>query len=195
MRISRRFGLVGVVSAGAVLTVTAAAWACIPVATLNASPPQVRAGEQVTITGAEYGAKSPVVVHFNALDGPVLASITPDKDGFIRGNVGIPADVRPGNYVLVATQEAVRGETTWGVPSRTLVSVVGDAGAPVVGAPVGAGDTARPVGLERGDSSGGAGGLVLAGVGVAGVAMFLAGMTALFAGRRRAEPETVRTTR
>jgi hypothetical protein len=195
MRNSRRLGMVGLASAACVVIVAAAAWACIPVATLNASPAQVRAGEQVTLTGAEYGAKSPVVIHFNALDGPVLASITPDKDGFIRGTVGIPADVGPGNYVLVATQEAVRGETTWGVPSRTLVSVVGDAGAPVVGAPVGSGDAARPVGLERGDSSVGAGGLVLAGVGVAGVAMFVAGMTALFAGRRRAQPEAVRTTR
>ncbi len=193
MRLSRKFGLVGLVGAVSTVVMTAASWACIPVATLNASPAQAKPGQHVTVSGAQYGEKSPVVIRFNALDGPVLASLTPAKDGLISGAVTIPNDAKPGNYVLVATQEAVRGETTWGVPSRALVSVVGYAGAPVVGAPVSASEVGRPAGLDRGDSSVSTGALVLAGMGVAGVAMFLAGMAALFAGRRRGAAETART--
>ncbi len=195
MRKVLTFGSVGFASAVAALVWAAVAWACIPVATLTTSPLQARAGEEVLVTGTEYGTKSPVLIRFNALDGPVLATLTPDRDGIIRGNVPIPAGTRPGSYVLVATQDAVPGETTWGVPSRALVTVVGDGGAPVLTAPVEESETGRPVGLLRGDSSVGAGALVLAGVGVAGVAMFAAGMTALFLGRRRSVPQAVRTTR
>ncbi len=195
MRLSPRFGLVGLAVTVGLVAVAAVAWACIPVATLEASPTEVKPGQQVTVTGAQYGEKSPVVIRFNALDGPVLASLTPAKDGLVNGTVTIPADARPGNYVLVATQEAVRGETTWGVPSRALVRVVGDGGAPVLGTAVSAPETGRPAGLDRGDSSVGTGALVLTGIGVAGVAMFLAGMAALMTGRRRGAAEVARTAR
>lgn len=192
MRQLRRAGLVGAGAGIVAVLVAAAAWACIPVATLNVSPAQARPGEQVTVTGSFYGKKSPVVLRFNTLDGPVVGTITPDKSsGLLSGTFVVPADARPGNYVLIATQEAVRGETTWGVPSRALLTVVGQGGAPVVGAPLAPAEVNRPVGLVEGDSVGG-GELLLAGLGVAGVAMFLAGMAALLAGRRREGTAAVR---
>ncbi len=190
---ARRAALLLSGSTVGLLLFAAAAWACIPVATLDVTPQQVMPGQEVTVSGVFYGKKSPVVMHFNALDGPVLAQFTPSKDGIISGRLAIPADAKPGNYVLVATQEPVRGETTWGVPSRALVTVVGDAGAPVVG-PLEAPPAERPAGLVTGDSVG-LGELVLVGLGVAGVGMFLAGMAAFFAGRRRAAPESVRLQR
>lgn len=192
MRKARRAGLLMCGSAVGVLLFAAVAWACIPVATLDVTPQQVRPGQEVTVSGVFYGKKSPVVMHFNALDGPVLAEITPNKDGVINGKLTIPIDAEPGNYVLVATQEAVRGETTWGVPSRGLVTVINDGGAPVVGA-LEAPPVARPAGLVTGESVG-LGELVLVGLGVAGVGMFLAGMAAFFAARRAA-PESVRVRR
>ncbi|MDQ3973525.1 MAG: hypothetical protein M3276_04185 [Actinomycetota bacterium] len=189
MQRARRVGLLGFGAAIGLLLFAAVAWACIPVATLDVTPQQVSPGQEVTVSGVFYGAESPVVMHFNALDGPVLAELTPNDDGIINGKLTIPADTEPGNYVLVATQEAVRGETTWGVPSRALVTVIGDGGAPVLGA-LEAPPAARPAGLVTGESAG-LGELVLVGLGVAGVGMFLAGMAAFFAGRRAA-PEAVR---
>lgn len=187
-----------VVVGGALIVPAALAWACIPVATLNLSPPQVRPGQEVTVTGGPFGSSSfpkphsPVVLHFNAIDGPVLATIDPVKDGRISGTFTVPADTTPGNYVVVATQQAQEGDTTWGVPARALVQVVGDGGAPVVGAPLAAPLEERPVGLVEDDPVG-VGTLVLIALGVGGVAMFAAGMVALVSGRRRSpEAEAVR---
>jgi hypothetical protein len=199
----RRFGVLGFGAALAAVAAAGAAWACVPVATLNVSPAQVKPGEEVALTGNFYNNKNPVLIRFNALDGPVLTTITPtdsagqpgtDDSRLINAKVTIPADVRPGNYVLVATQEPVLGRNTWGVPSRALVTVVGDGGAPVVAAPLTPIEDSRPAGLERGGSVG-AGALVLVALGVAGVAMFLAGTAAMFAGRRREVPEVARSGR
>lgn len=190
---------VGLVAAGGAFLVPAAlAWACIPVATLNLSPVQARPGQEVIVAGGPFGSSSfpkphsPVVLHFNAIDGPVLATINPAKDGRISGTFIVPADTKPGNYVVVATQQAQEGDTTWGVPARALVQVVGEGGAPVVGAPLVAPLEERPAGLVQDDSVG-LGTLVLIAVGVGGVAMFAAGMVALVSGRRRSpEAEAVR---
>lgn len=174
----------------------AVAWACVPVATLNVSPGQARPGQEVTLTGSFYNSK-PVVVRFNALDGPIVGTIqpTPQPGGTsatLNGRVTIPPDAKPGNYTLIASQEADLGRTTWGIPSRVLVTVVGDGGVPVSAAPAATStDTARPVGLAQGDKVS-SGEMVLVGVGVAGVAMFVAGMAAFFAVRRRPVAEAVR---
>lgn len=188
--------------AGAALAITiagitagAVAWACVPVATLNVSPGQARAGQEVTLTGNFYNSK-PVVVRFNALDGPVVGTIQPipqpgGTSSVLNGRVAIPADAKPGNYTLIAFQEADVGRTTWGIPSRVLVTVVGDGGAPVSVAPMASNaDTARPAGLAQGDEVS-SGELALVGLGVAGAAMFVAGMAAFFAGRRRPAAEAV----
>lgn len=191
----RRSGLVVALVGPALVAFAAAAWACIPVATLTATPALVKPGETVTVTGSFYGKKSPVLLRFGALDGPVVATVTPDKSsGIISAAFAVPADTKPGSYVIVATQEAVRGETTWGVPSRALVTVAGDGGAPVLGPQLGSVETGRPAGLVTGESVG-TGELVLVGLGVAGVAMFLAGTAAMLSGRRRAVPVSVTSER
>ena len=79
-------------------------------------------------------------------------------------------------------------------PIRAVLSVTGDAGtAPVVGAPAATADTsARANGLARDDDSVSTGTLALVALGVGGVGMFLAGMAALFAGRRGSAPEAAR---
>ncbi|MDP9389437.1 MAG: hypothetical protein M3Q48_16360 [Actinomycetota bacterium] len=181
-------GLVLVV--GALVIPVALAWACIPVANLKVSPVQVQPGQEVTVTGGPFGSSSfpkphsPVVLHLNAVDGPVLATIEPDGSGALSGSFVVPADTKPGNYVVVATQEAQVGDTTWGVPARALLQVVGDGGAPVVGQPLAAPVEERPVGLVE-DAPVGVGELLLVGLGVAGVALFAAGMIALASARRR----------
>jgi hypothetical protein len=178
---ARRWAIGLGTAAGALVLAAAAAWACVPVATLNVNPTQVTAGQEVTVTGGSYNNAKPVVMRWGGLDGPVLAELT-TSGGRINGTVTVPADARPGNYVLLATQETAPGATTWGVPARVLISVTGDT-APLLGAPVGSQAADRPEGLFENDGVSG-GSLLLAGLGAAGVAMFLAGMAALLSSRR-----------
>lgn len=173
----------------------AAAWACIAGPTLEVIPRQASAGSEVTLKGVSYNA-NPVAVRFNALDGPVIGTIQPtggtgtSSNWNLEGKVTLPADAKPGNYVLIATQPSADGKLTQ-IPTRALVSVTGTT-APVVGASLTAEPTERPVGLVEGDEVS-TGTKVLVGVGVAGVALFLAGVAAMFAGRRpEAAPATVR---
>jgi hypothetical protein len=185
--------VVGAGFAGVVL-VAATAWACVPVATLNLSTSQAKAGQDVGITGNSYNGTKPAVVHFNAVDGPVLGSFVPNG-GRIDGTVTVPAGTAPGNYLLVVTQEFTQGVQTWGVPARALLSVTGDTGAPVVGASLGSSVAGRPLGLAS-SSTPSTGALLLAAGGAAGVAMFLAGLAGLLASRGRtttAQPAKVRS--
>jgi hypothetical protein len=186
MRI-RRLGAAGVgIGFAGVVLLAAAAWACVPVATLNLSTTQAKAGQDIGITGNSYNGTKPAVVHFNAIDGPVLGSFVPTS-GRIDGTVTVPAGTAPGNYLLVVTQEFTQGVQTWGVPARALISVVGDTGAPALGAPAGSSVAGRPVGLETSSSPSG-GSLLLMASGAAGVAMFLAGLAAVVASRGGRSP-------
>lgn len=189
----RRLAAVGSVVGAAVLVIGAAAWACIAGPTLNVSPAQIKPGQEVSLSGFSYNGDLPIVVRFNALDGPVLGTFTPVEGRFgdpesLAGKVTIPAGTKPGNYVLIATQSNADGSLAQ-VPVRALVSVTSPGGAPVVGAPAAPAELGRPVGPALTHTSASTGALILVGLGAGGVAMFLAGMATLLAGRRRgAEP-------
>jgi hypothetical protein len=156
------------------------------VASLTSNPAQAQPGSQVTVTGSEFG-KAPVDIHFNALNGPVLATLTPDTNGNFSGAVTIPSDVAPGSAVLVATEAvgpgATRGSSP-GVPARALVTVIGPGGAPL--APAAAQAGGRPAALLT-TSSAGAVPLVLVALGALGVALLVAASVAMV-GTRRARP-------
>jgi len=185
---ARRLGATVFAVATAVAVSGAGAWACIAGPTLEVIPRQANAGSEVTLKGVSYN-RNPVVVRFNALDGPVIGTIQPtggtgtSSNWNLEGTVSLPADAKPGNYVLVATQPSTDGKLTQ-IPTRGLVSISGTT-PPVVGAPLGTEPVERPVGLVKADSVS-TGAKVLVGLGVAGVAMFLAGIAALAASRRPA---------
>ena len=185
---ARRLGALAFGVAATAAVFTAAASACIAGPTLEVTPRQANAGSQVTLKGVSYN-RNPVMVRFNALDGPVIGTIQPtggtgtSSNWNLEGTVTLPADAKPGNYVLIATQPSTDGKLTQ-IPTRALVSVSGTT-APVVGAPLAAEPVERPVGLVEADSVS-TGAKVLVGLGVAGVAMFLAGIAALVASRRPA---------
>ncbi len=186
-------------AAAAMLVAAAAAWACIAGPTLRLNPTQVKPGEEVTLTGFSYKAELPIVVRFNALDGPVLGTFMPSggrfgEDEFLNGKVTIPPDTKPGNYVLIATQATPDGNLAQ-IPVRALVSVTGPNGAPVLGAPVAQPELGRPVGPARTESSVSTAALLLVGVGAAGVGLFAAGMAAIFLARRPRAPAMARTAR
>jgi hypothetical protein len=192
-----KFGIAAAVSFGALLIPAAFAWACLPVASMTSSPAAAQGGQQVNVTGSEFYGTNPVQIHFNAIDGPVLATFTPNANGAFTGAVTIPTNAPVGPAVLVATEAAATatsptGGSSAGVPTRTVVQIVGSGGsAPLAVAPSGA---ARPSGVLTSSSSVGVGALLLVGLGVLGVALFLAGGVALVTDRRRsAATETVRS--
>ena len=110
----------------------------VPVATLHVNPQHVKAGDPVTLSGRYYNARAPIVLRWNDVEGEVLATVPPAPDpdprrGVLDAAVTVP-NAAPGPYLIVATQQAVDGLLTWGVPARVRVEVVGPAGAPLVGA-------------------------------------------------------------
>jgi len=186
---ARRWGILGGVAAlGAVLVATATAWACIAGPTLNLNPSTVKPGQEVTLSGFSYNSERPIVVRFNALDGPILGTFDPapgrfGDNEFLVGKVTIPANTKPGSYVLIATQSAPDGSLAQ-VPVRALVTVTADGSVPAVGAPAGQPELGRPVGPVRTESSVTTLSLLLVALGAATVAMLVVGVAVVAAGRR-----------
>ena len=194
MRIRKlAFGGVGVAAAGVLFA--SAAWACVSGPVVNLSTVSAKPGEEVGIKGTGFrNAGDQVVVRFNALDGPILTTVAPPiTGGNLDATFTVPQGTKAGSYVVVVTQTKADGSLSLS-PIRAVMSVTGDAGAqPVVGATAASTDTSpRAPGLVRSDDSISMGTLALVALGVGGVGMFLAGMAALFAGRRGSGPEAVR---
>ena len=104
------------VAIGAVIVgLGASAFACANLATLNLSVGAARPGTTVTFTGASFASPrpstgltaTPVVVHWEWEDGPVIAEVVPDRFGSISAQFTVP-ETRPGTYIIVATQKTPR---------------------------------------------------------------------------------------
>ena len=175
--------------AGAVFT-TASAWACVSGPSVTFNTATIKPGETVTANLRDFRKADPIQVRWNDLGAPVLASFENNGSGApFAGTFTVPADAKPGNYVVIFSQSAPDGKVSQ-APVRALLTVAGAGGAnPVVGAPVAPVDAARPTGLVTEDTSVSAGTLALVALGVSGVGMFLAGMAALCAGRRDPTPQ------
>ena len=187
----RKWATAGLGAAAVGVLSAATAWACVAGPSLFTSTINAKAGEEITVTGVDFNRPQPVILRFNAVDGPVLADLGTPRSNRVEAKVTAPQRTAPGSYVLVATQTGADGKFTQ-TPVRAMLNVVGD-GAPVVAATVpGVGSEARPNGLVTSDNSISAGSLALVGLGVAGVGMFIAGLAALFAGRRSSTPETAK---
>lgn len=186
--IARRLTTVLSVSALALtLLLPTAAWAP-HVAQLIVEPTQVEPGGEVMVEGQRgFGREFPVEIRFDALDGPVLATIETDEQFFAAFDpqpVRIPSDVEPGTYLLYATQELGEGDGhIRGVPARAVIQVVGEGGSPAFSQPLAAPVEGRPANLavEEGLDLGTLG---LIALGVAGVALVAAAAVALVASRR-----------
>lgn len=182
-----RASIFGAVAAAAVLATAAVGFACTNLATLNLSSAAGKPGDVVTVTGSSFNvnakdvaASTPVVLHWNGVDGPVLATVQPDKAGNISATFTVP-DGQPGYYVLVATQRDAKGVDAYGTPARAAYQILGANGQSVV-QPASAPATA-PVSSEG--SSAGLIALTVA-LGVLGLALFGAGFAAFVRQARRA---------
>ena len=186
----RKLLIGGLGAAAAVVLAAAGAWACVSGPSVTFNTATVKPGETVTATLRDFRKADPIQVRWNDLGAPVLASFESNGSGTpFSGTFAVPADAKPGNYVVIFSQSAPDGKVSQ-APVRALLTVGGAGGAnPVIGAPVSPVDADRPVGLVTEDNSVSAGTLALVALGVGGVGMFLAGMAALFAGRRDQAPQ------
>lgn len=188
--------LIGASAVVATVLVTAAsAWACTNLASLNISSPSGNSGTKLDISGTAYATKggSDVVVRWDSLTGPVLASIKPDATGTIHGSVTVPADAKPGPHVLLATQDYTdaKGVTTaaYGTPARAGFMV----GSPLT---AGAPSEAAVTSVGAADPAGASSGLIALTIalGVGGLALFGAGLAVLARQARRGPaPAPVKT--
>lgn len=141
---SRKSAVLGFGGVALVLLGAMGAWACTNLATLNLSHAAGEAGTSVDITGSAFSAPSSggqkVAIHWNAADGRVLTTATPDSTGNIEASVTIPAGAEPGYYVLVATQDVKDEEgalsPSYGTPARASF-LVGTAAPEDVAQPAG----------------------------------------------------------
>ncbi|HWB71692.1 MAG TPA: hypothetical protein VG452_05700 [Egibacteraceae bacterium] len=179
----------------AVALLGAAAFACTNLATMNLSSAAGTAGDSVMLTGSSFsvpreGPPTPVVVHWNGVDGPVLATVLPDEAGNISAEFTIP-EGQPGYYVVVATQRDAEGVDAYGTPARASFQILGPGGESVVQQP----GSQAPATVAGEPSSTGIIALT-AGLGALGLALFGAGFVAFVRqARGREVPATVKTRR
>jgi hypothetical protein len=193
MRQVRRWEIGGLTTAAAGVFMAAAAWACVSGPVVNLSTINAKAGQEVGITGTGFQTGNAAQIRWNALDGPVLTTVpAPIANGNLDAKFTVPQGTAPGSYVVIVNQVKSDGSLSLS-PIRAVMNVTGDAGAnPVVGATSGTDQTVRADSLARSDDSISTGTLALVALGVGGVGMFLAGMAALFAGRKSSAPEAAK---
>ena len=194
MRQVRRWAIGGLTTAAAGVFMAAAAWACVSGPVVNLSTINAKAGQEVGLTGTGFQAANAAQIRWNALDGPVLTTVpAPITGGNMDAKFTVPQGTTPGSYVVIVTQTKADGSMSLS-PIRAVMNVTGEAGTnPVLGANAASTDqTVRADALARSDDSISMGTLALVALGVGGVGMFLAGMAALFAGRKSTAPEAAK---
>jgi hypothetical protein len=176
MRGAVRRLVVGVVLGGVVAFLYAStSFACIFLAGITLSAPNVQPGGSLTVNGLSFGG-NPVVLHLDSVTGNVLATVTPNSKGNFTQAVTISQDVGNGPHVIVATEDAADDNGAQGTPARAAFQV--GTGGPTTPA-------ATPAGPVQVDKSAGVGTLALIGVAVACVGVFIGGLISLLASRSR----------
>jgi hypothetical protein len=124
----RKLGLILVFGAALPLAVASAAWACGVLATLTLDHKTAAAGDAITATGKNYGTAagvSAVTIHLDSRTGPVLATTPALTGGRINETFALPATIKPGYHVIMATQNNANGTPKSGTPGRTTLQITG----------------------------------------------------------------------
>lgn len=135
-----------------VLLIAAPALACTPKAGFTADPGRAQAGAAVHLTGNNFNADGmPVKIHWSAAESgteQVLMSVPVDGSGSFQATATIPADARPGSYVLRAKQVGSAYE-----PARIQFQVLEPGEAPVPAEPGNTGTPSKPADPQRAPES------------------------------------------
>ncbi len=190
---ARRLMFGAVAGLAVVLMASATAWACVSGPAVHFSSVNAQPGDQIMVSGSNFNVTNPVSLRLNSLTGPILATLqAPTDSSSAMGSFTVPIDAKPGPNVVIMTQSA-NGKLVQ-APIRAVINVTTNGSSSAAAAPLAASGAPRPDGLTTTSSSVATGSLVLVGLGVGGVAIFLAGLVVFFAGRRtQHEPVAVRS--
>ncbi len=134
----RRAGLILVFGAALPLAAASIAWACGVLATVSLDKKVAAPGSAITATGKNYstsGDFGPVSLRLSSRDGRVLATTVVAANNINQAFI-LPADVKPGWYVVMATQHRISdGTPKSGTPGRTTLRVQGSAAQGAAAAP------------------------------------------------------------
>ncbi|GIG27380.1 pullulanase-type alpha-1,6-glucosidase [Cellulomonas denverensis] len=143
-------------------------------ASITLSAGQVRAGEQVTVTGADFAAGAEVELWLHS-DPVQLGTVTTAADGTFAATVTVPASTEAGAHTLRAVAGAVVAEAP-----LTVLAAVGDPG--------GSGDGTTGTGGTGGTGDGTTPTrLAVTGAGIAGLLLLAAGLITAGVLARRAQ--------
>lgn len=180
MRFSLRKRMVGMVAMFVAILVPAGlAWGCVALVSFKTTGTNVVApGGTVEVFGGAFARGKPVDIRLDSADGPILITHANPMPSTMTSQftvqVPIPADVKPGPHLLVATQDHF--DMNVGIPARVAIYV--NTSAPVAPAP-----EIRPTTLVVDDGTS-AGTYLLIGLGVAAGGLLLAAGASVLASRR-----------
>ncbi len=166
-----------------VMAVGGLAFACTDLAVVNMSMPAAPPGAAITMSGSGFSpqiAGDPIIYHWAASDGPVIAQAYPDQAGNLTTTFTVP-QAEPGYYVIFFGEQTPDGAAK---QVRTRFQVLS-------AAPIGAqvAEPAPPVAAAGGPGSNGLSALTVA-LGAFSLMVFLAGAAATARQlRRRDVPE------
>ena len=170
-------------AAMAVMAAAGTAFACVAPISLTVNPASVAPGGTITVIGRNTAPGAPIDIHLDSPTGRLLATNPPHNLSVMSGqwtlSVPIPADVPTGKHLIFSVEDY--HNHNGGQPARATIYV----GVPAEAPPAPA---ARPTKLEVG-SGPSAATLATVGLGVAGLALFVAGVWYLAASRRSPGPQ------
>lgn len=186
LRTSRRFAVLAAIGIiGVPLTIAATAFACANLMSAKLNRASASPSSQVQFMGRNFNsnaAASPVSIRWNGRRGAVLFEGRPARSGKLSTKFRVP-NVRPGYYMVIATQDGPNGRPAAGSPARAVLKVVrsrGSSNSSVVAAPVTPGGPAGPTAPLA--------------IGLGLSALLLAGGLATVAVRRRRMPDGLSST-
>jgi hypothetical protein len=174
---------IAMVAATTILVPAGMAWACMAVVSLTLNTSTVQPGGTLTVTGREFAAKVPILIHLDSATGPVLVTVpgpNTTMTSVFTAMVTVPSNISSGPHILLAQQD--QHDMNSGQPARAVFYVGTSAPAPATAA-------ARPLTLAA--SSGPSGStLVVIGLAVAGAALLVAGVGIFLASRGTARHDS-----
>jgi hypothetical protein len=106
------------------------AYGCTALATVSTSSPSAVAGSSVTVAGKFFAPHdpadirtSPALVRMDTVDGPALATASPNSAGTFSVAITVPSTTAAGDHVLIVTQNGINGAPAFGTPARTVLTV------------------------------------------------------------------------
>lgn len=123
----RRFGISMILAAAAIpLALASLAFGCGVLATLFLTPGRVTQSSELSGYGRNYSSSpkaSEVTIRLDRRYGPVVWSGRANETGYIKPTFTLPAGLKPGFHLLMATQTNPGGTPSAGTPAKWRVFV------------------------------------------------------------------------